>query len=216
MALTPAKTYLVAYNIVQLCGWLFILTQIVRCVLTGEDLWRATSPPLKVFQTMAVLEVAHTAMGLVRSNTMITGLQVASRLFVLWCVLDYSTMARVSYGFSLTLICWTIAEIVRYAFYALNLVGMDVDPVVWARYSLFLVLYPLGITGELWTTYAALPKIASEQPFSVGGFNWVYYMTIMLMLSYIPVFPKLFGHMLSQRRKTLTSNTPEKPRKRNE
>lgn len=211
--MTPAKAYLITYNLMQLSGWLYISSQILRCLITKEELWIATSPALKVFQTMAVLEVVHTAAGLVRSNTVITGLQVASRLFVLWSVLDYSTMARVSYGFPLTLTCWTIAEIVRYAFYAMNLIGMDMYPVVWARYSFFLALYPLGITGELWTTYVALSKIAADRPFSIGGFNWAYYATIILMLSYIPVFPKLYGHMVSQRRKVLTSVTQGESRK---
>lgn len=77
------------------------------------------------------------------------------------------------------------------------------------RYSTFLVLYPLGITGELLCMYHSLEEIAEKQLFTVSmpnKWNFIFnyqYVLIFYMLLYIPFFPYLFGHMLKQRRKML-------------
>eukprot|EP00951_Prasinocladus_malaysianus_P037525 scaffold403922_cov50-Prasinocladus_malaysianus.AAC.1 len=42
--------------------------------------------PLKIVQTAALLEVVHSAVGLVRSPVLITAMQVASRIWILWGV----------------------------------------------------------------------------------------------------------------------------------
>jgi hypothetical protein len=52
------------------------------------------------------------------------------------------------------ILSWSIVEIFRYMFYALALVSGDATkktpyPLFWLHYSLFGILYPTGITGEL-------------------------------------------------------------------
>jgi very-long-chain (3R)-3-hydroxyacyl-CoA dehydratase len=78
-----------------------------------------------------------------------------------------------------------------------------------SRYSTFLLLYPLGITGELLCMYYSLDDIAEKKLFTASMpnewnyiFNYYYFM-IAYMFLYIPLFPVLFGHMLSQRKKVL-------------
>ena len=46
---------------------------------------------------------------------------------------------------------WSAIEIVRYVFYAFKLASDKSMPypLFWLRYSLFMVLYPSGITGEI-------------------------------------------------------------------
>lgn len=80
------------------------------------------------------------------------------------------------------------------------------------RYSTFLVLYPLGITGELLCMYHSLPEVHEKKLFTISmpnAWNFVfnyYYFLIFYMFLYIPLFPVLFGHMLSQRRKMLRND----------
>ena len=115
----------------------------------------------------------YSALGLVRSNPVLTGFQVFSRVFVTWVIVHSFPEAQVSEnvtclmlavyhflsqfqasrGFPLLLLAWTITEIIRYSFYALNLVGQNPYLVAWLRYTLFIVLYPLGVVGELWYTH---------------------------------------------------------------
>ena len=58
------------------------------------------------------------------------------------------------WGAGVMIISWSCVEIFRYLFYAFALVSGDSTkktpfPLFWLRYSLFAVLYPTGITGEM-------------------------------------------------------------------
>lgn len=60
------------------------------------------------------------------------------------------------------------------------------------RYTFFIVLYPMGVTGELLTIYAALPFVQKTGLYSVTlpnkyNFSFDYYtFLILVMVSYIP------------------------------
>lgn len=60
------------------------------------------------------------------------------------------------------------------------------------RYTFFLVLYPMGVMGELLTIYAALPYVQKTGLYSVTlpnkyNFSFDYYtFLIVVMISYIP------------------------------
>ncbi|MEQ2224924.1 Very-long-chain (3R)-3-hydroxyacyl-CoA dehydratase 2 [Ilyodon furcidens] len=77
------------------------------------------------------------------------------------------------------------------------------------RYTFFIVLYPMGVSGELLTIYAALPYVQKTGLYSVTlpnkyNFSFDYYsFLILVMISYIPLFPQLYFHMIRQRKKVL-------------
>jgi hypothetical protein len=59
-------------------------------------------------------------------------------------------------------VSWALTEVIRYTFYATALVGWEPAPLVWARYSMFFVLYPTGAGSEALVNFATLPlSIAS-------------------------------------------------------
>ncbi|MXQ90347.1 hypothetical protein E5288_WYG011151 [Bos mutus] len=114
----------------------------------------------------------------------------------------------------LFVIAWTITEIIRYSFYTFSLLNHLPYLIKWARYTLFIVLYPMGVSGELLTIYAALPFVRQAGLYSISlpnkyNFSFDYYaFLILIMISYIPLFPQLYFHMIHQRRKIL-SHTEE-------
>ncbi|KAF3827494.1 hypothetical protein GH733_002980 [Mirounga leonina] len=114
----------------------------------------------------------------------------------------------------LFVIAWTITEIIRYSFYTFSLLNHLPYLIKWARYTLFIVLYPMGVSGELLTIYAALPFVRQAGLYSISlpnkyNFSFDYYaFLILIMISYIPIFPQLYFHMIHQRRKVL-SHTEE-------
>jgi very-long-chain (3R)-3-hydroxyacyl-CoA dehydratase len=94
-------------------------------------------------------------------------MQVSSHLMVVWGVLYVAPPSRtaalplfehagVEYGIGLPslLLCWGVTEVVRYSFYFCKLLGAVPYPILWARYTLFLVLYPLGVSSELFLAYS--------------------------------------------------------------
>jgi len=210
------NAYLVLYNVVQFLGWshmlYILLPHLDAALVKGVDrgqLYSDIELSVKVFQTAAVLEVVHAAVGLVKTNPMLAMFQVSSRVFVVWAILDAVPESRLCRGLPLLLIAWIITEMIRYSFYAVGLLGTSLYFITWLRYTLFFALYPIGVTGELWCCYVSLARVARDKLFTWTmpnslnmTFNF-YYVLIAIMLSYIPLFPQLYFHMIAQRKKVI-------------
>ena len=91
---SPTQKYLVAYNAICLALWSVITLRAVFLIPTlfalGKpyELLGALFSFLKWTQTIAILEIVHALVGLVRASPITTAMQVASRLLVVWIVLD--------------------------------------------------------------------------------------------------------------------------------
>ncbi|XP_016121634.1 very-long-chain (3R)-3-hydroxyacyl-CoA dehydratase 2-like, partial [Sinocyclocheilus grahami] len=109
----------------------------------------------------------------------------------------------------LFVVAWTVTEIIRYSFYTFSLLNHLPYLIKWARYTFFIVLYPMGVAGELLTIYAALPYVQKTGLYSITlpnkyNFSFDYHtFLILVMVSYIPLFPQLYFHMMRQRKKVL-------------
>ncbi|ETN87199.1 tyrosine phosphatase-like protein, PTPLA, partial [Necator americanus] len=117
--------------------------------------------------------------------------------------------ARQSVGVPMFLVAWSVTEVIRYSFYALGLLSAVPFFLTWLRYTLFIVLYPLGVTGELLTLFGALPEVAEKKYYTIEmpnpanmGFSF-YAVLIASALFYIPGFPQLYLYMFAQRKKVL-------------
>ncbi|NWI52449.1 HACD2 dehydratase, partial [Calyptomena viridis] len=185
--------------------WLVIAVGLVRAYLAKgsyHSLYYSIEKPLKFFQTGALLEeyllIAKYLPGIVPSSVVLTAFQVMSRVFLTWAVTHSVKEVQTEDSVLLFVVAWTITEIIRYSFYTFSLLNHLPYLIKWARYTLFIVLYPMGVSGELLTIYAALPFVRQS------GFltsNFIY-------LNLFSVFPQLYFHMLHQRRKVL-SHTEE-------
>ncbi|NWZ19392.1 HACD2 dehydratase, partial [Asarcornis scutulata] len=216
-----ATAYLVIYNVVMTAGWLVIAVGLVRAYLAKgsyHSLYYSIEKPLKFFQTGALLEgsllIPKYLPGIVPSSVVLTAFQVMSRVFLTWAVTHSVKEVQTEDCVLLFVVAWTITEIIRYSFYTFSLLNHLPYLIKWARYTLFIVLYPMGVSGELLTIYAALPFVRQSGLYSISlpnkyNFSFDYYtFLILVMISYIPIFPQLYFHMLHQRRKVL-SHTEE-------
>ncbi|KAL0124785.1 hypothetical protein PUN28_006562 [Cardiocondyla obscurior] len=222
---TFAKLYLVSYNLAQTLGWSYILYLIVQHYIqpsSGSTLWDKTKLPVVVFQNAALLEIIHAAIGIVRSNVIVTTFQVFSRVMLVVGVILATpyTYAAASPGLPLALTAWSITEIIRYSYYFANIIGIVPNILTWLRYTFFIGLYPLGVTGELLCFYAAV-KYASVNPDSWSyvlpnkwnfTFSYLYFL-IIIMLVYIPGFPQLYLHMFKQRSKIFSPDAAAKEKR---
>ncbi|XP_065898261.1 very-long-chain (3R)-3-hydroxyacyl-CoA dehydratase 2-like [Dysidea avara] len=213
-----SKLYLILYNVVLCVGWAFVLVGTVKYCWEERPkfgshvigLYDAIGPSLRIFQTAAFLEVIHCAIGIVRSNVVLTFFQVSSRLLVLWGVVHSVAGVNATFGLLLILFAWSITEVIRYAFYASSLMFSSVPYILqWSRYTFFYILYPIGVLGELMLVFSALPIVNATGQFSFtlpNLINWAfsyYYFLVLIIFLYIPIFPQLYGHMISQRKKVL-------------
>ncbi|KAJ8010368.1 hypothetical protein DPEC_G00074340 [Dallia pectoralis] len=204
--------WLTFYNIAMTAGWLVLAMTMMRFYIqkgTHKGLYKSIARTLKFFQTVALLEVVHCAIGIVRTSVIVTGVQVCSRIFMVWFITNSIKQIQNEESVILFLVVWTVTEITRYSFYTFNLLNHLPYFIKWARYNMFIVMYPIGVVGELMTVYAALPYVRKTGMLSTRlpnkynvSFDY-YYFLIIVMLSYIPLFPQLYFHMLRQRRKVL-------------
>ncbi|XP_044266395.1 very-long-chain (3R)-3-hydroxyacyl-CoA dehydratase hpo-8 [Tribolium madens] len=214
-----AKTYLIGYNFIETIGWSYILYLLVNYHLSSsktQSLYDMVKWSLIIFQNAAVLEVVHTLIRIVPSNPLITAMQVASRVIVVCGVILATKAGRETIGLHLALAAWSITEIIRYGNYTLNLTGGVPHIVTWLRYTTFIILYPIGVTGELLCIYAAQKEVGEKKIFTIempNALNFTFdYQKVLwgLMFLYIPLFPKLYMHMWTLRRKVLGGGQQKK------
>jgi hypothetical protein len=204
------KAYLVAYSAAQFLGWSWGLCSIATGA--GLDSWADTVTRLTYLQ---IAEVVHSAIGIVPSSPVTTGVQICSRVAlvqVLNC-LPYESWPNLGFVYMM-LVSWSITEIVRYLYYVVNTLGLKIPPLTWLRYSTFLVLYPSGVTGELGVIVNFMqgmllegakvaPSIGLAGKCGKAAAFMCFFKVPGAFLAYILGFPMLFGLMLGQRKKNL-------------
>lgn len=84
------NAYLMAYNLASFLGWGYVLVKTVDHYIKGgspETVYAQTGELTKWVQTGALLEIAHSALGFVRSPVGTTATQVFSRIMLVWGVM---------------------------------------------------------------------------------------------------------------------------------
>ncbi|KAH0359901.1 PTPLA-domain-containing protein, partial [Aureobasidium melanogenum] len=198
---SPVKTgYLVLYNAVSTILWATILGRVllVSSVHGTKYVFPAVGEFAKWTQTLALLEVVHAAVGIVRAPLFTTLMQVASRILLIWgIVYPFPNTVAFSPIYSSMLIAWSVTEVIRYSYFAINLSAGSVPAIwMWLRYNTFFVLYPLGISSECWLVWLAATGPAKQ-------YTGVREALFAILLIYIPGSYILFTHMMAQRRKIM-------------
>jgi len=169
------------------------------------------STVLTYVQTAALLEIVHSMVGLVRSPVVTTSMQVSSRIFAIFAI-NFAPTSQNQWGAGLMIISWSLVEVVRYAFYVFTLTRGKVPyPLFWLRYSLFYVLYPSGITGELSVFLAAAKDEQFLNLLGPGNETLVYYLIMALPIIYIPGSPIMIMNMIGNRKSSFKKRFAKPP-----
>lgn len=214
-----SQRYLLLYNGANFLLWatLTLRAATLAPVLLSHNklhgLYTALFPLLKWTQTVALLEIVHAVLGLVRASPVTTAMQVASRILVVWGVLDLFPSVVVAkniwdrdtagvngapYAFLGCVMAWGVTEIIRYGFFVWKEGISNRIPgwLTWLRYNTFFVLYPIGISSECWLIYNAIKPAKKHYP----GLEWLFQGVLLI---YVPGSYILYTHMMKQRRKVL-------------
>ncbi|KAI0769733.1 tyrosine phosphatase-like protein [Trametes elegans] len=169
-------------------------------------------------QSFAALEVLHVLLGWVRSPLVTTLIQVASRLYLVWGITYWFSETHTNPLYASMVLSWSLTEVVRYSFYAFNLLGREPAVLLWLRYTLFYVLYPTGASSEALLIYATIPSpglgLHSFRPSVLAALHT--YIRQALFVIWWPGLYVMYTHMLKQRRKVFGSGKgkplPSKPK----
>ena len=170
---------------------------------------------LNLVQGAAALEVVHAAAGLVRSPVLVTMLQVGSRLVALHMV-GASPRAQSQWGAALMILSWALVEVPRYLFYVAALVTGDATkgtpyPLFWLRYSLFAVLYPTGISGELSVFISASRCATFLGLLGAGRESVVYWYAMAFPIIYAPGALPMVLNMAGNRKRAFKKRFARPP-----
>eukprot|EP00300_Choanocystis_sp_HF-7_P030509 c39361_g1_i1.p1 GENE.c39361_g1_i1~~c39361_g1_i1.p1 ORF type:complete len:745 (-),score=179.30 c39361_g1_i1:93-2072(-) len=220
--------YLLAYNLFQAGGWAASLAYVIKALVSGAPVWAEAGCLVMFFQFLAVLEIAHSVLGITSSPVVQTSIQIYSRLMIAGVVDNNPSVHGLNYVETM-LVAWAITEVVRYLYYATKLAGIEIKVLTWLRYHLFFVLYPTGVAGELLSTYSALPTMhanltatAATSAISVLYVNihlaverYLHievsnYFKFVVFPAYVFGLPFLYLYMVSQRNKLFGGARPSR------
>mmetsp|Transcript_5716 Transcript_5716/g.11160 ORF Transcript_5716/g.11160 Transcript_5716/m.11160 type:complete len:786 (-) Transcript_5716:180-2537(-) len=170
---------------------------------------------LTVVQSAAVLEIVHAAVGLVRSPVFVTTMQVGSRLVALH-MLNASPKAHTQWGAALMIFSWALVEVPRYLFYVTAIITGDATkgtpfPIFWLRYSLFAVLYPTGICGELSVFISSSKCDTFLSLLGAGNDSIMYWYAMAFPIIYAPGALPMILNMAGNRKKAFKKRFAKPP-----
>ncbi len=158
-----AKTIITLYNISQFLGWTIILAKVVLSAAQGnlhvlQDSF--VSQTLGVVQGLQFLDLVFAILGLSSTKLVPSLIQVGGRNAVVWWAFPYAV--NTPYPL-LTIVCWAIADIIRFLTYLNDSLSLGLDWIKILRYNAFILLYPLGITGEFLSAGAAKSNLLNQK-----------------------------------------------------
>lgn len=135
-------------------------------------------------QAFAYLDVIHVMLGLVKTPVLTSFIQTSAKLFIV-CLYNLYP----EHYSKCTVVTWCITEIIRYGYYSNRSKFMQ-----FLRYNMFIVLYPIGFSCELYTMYCI---------YQVTTDNGLKSLLSVIIVLYTPVFVFMYKYMFSQRAKYL-------------
>ncbi|RWR81679.1 very-long-chain 3R-3-hydroxyacyl-CoA dehydratase 2 [Cinnamomum micranthum f. kanehirae] len=212
-----SKLYLLAYNSLQAFGWALSLSRIASDFISTKSFngaYASAGDLICLLQTLAFMEVIHSAIGLVPSGVLLSFMQWGGRTHFLLAIVRQIVEVQELPSVFITFVAWSMSEVIRYFHYASTSMGICPSWLTYLRYTAFIVLYPIGVApGEMWLMYQALPFITRRKlyanvfdhlPFSYSSFVKA------VLVCYPFLWLKLYLHLFKQRQKKLGKSHKKK------
>ncbi|GMT20566.1 hypothetical protein PFISCL1PPCAC_11863, partial [Pristionchus fissidentatus] len=208
--------YLFIYCALQTLIHLVLVARTTQLFLLGNFEWLAVYQLAFAGTLLQIVDVVHCMVGLTKGNIPASFVQIMGRFTMLW-VLHHSAETRDSTPAALILIVYALVEPCRYPYYGFNALGLELYPLMWMRYSAFLILYPAGLTLEAVNIALAIPHFYQKYSTTLVGvpINAGVLLAGFLVFVFPFIARFLFTHMLKQRRSKIGGVQPSKKTKKN-
>lgn len=204
-ALNYGKTYLFLYNLLMFVMFLKVYLILIIKSVSGtidDDTVSGSAFLIKLLTFTQLVETIHPILGLVPGGPLMPFTQVTGRLLVNHFLSSKEVRLAAAPYAQYLFIVWSSIEIIRYSFYALRVFKVNVYPLTWCRYSLFVPLYPMGglcesmvllaaasryeVTGELSLTMPNVLNVAFSMPLALRVYIYlVLGPTICMLMKYM-------------------------------
>jgi len=214
------RTYwLLFYNLFQFMAYLWIFVRLTFYFIAYKHLrnsYTTVENPIKMCQAIAVMEIIHPLIGFTKGGWLAPFIQFLARNFILFVVINFNRHIQTSSIVPCILLIWSFIELFRYPYYGMRLLNKPNRVLTWLRYTLWIVLYPLGAILEGMVAYKSIEYYRSTRSLSLTlpnklnfAFNFAFFLQCYLVLLPLGLI-QMMRYMWSQRRKTLTTISAKK------
>ncbi|KAJ8304647.1 hypothetical protein KUTeg_018230 [Tegillarca granosa] len=195
-------------------GFAYIVTVLCyRLIRNREEAivsgFEAVGTQMMICQGIAILEILHPMLGLVKTSVIAPAMQVFGRNFVLFVVILHEPRLHEAPALYALFLVWSAIELIRYPFYMLSTIEKPLKLVTWLRYTIWIPLYPLGIFLEATIIIMSIPLYMQTKVFSLqlpNSYNMAFYFPWFLA-AYLVVLAiagySMCSYMYRQRQKVL-------------
>lgn len=204
------------YNLYQFIAYFYIV--LVLSITLSRDgfnevskiTYKTVGAAMRSSQALQYLEFLHALVGYTKGSALFPFLQVTGRNFVLFAIIHAESRIHEMPVVFILFMVWSLVELIRYPYYIIALVKKDIPWLTWLRYSIWIVLYPLGVLCEGTILLRSLPFFEETKRFSIElpnkwnfTFDMVSFMKFYMGLVLLPGLYFVMKHMTKLREKKL-------------
>lgn len=142
------------YNLYQFIAYFYI--SLVLLIILSRDgfagvskvTYKTVGPVMKCSQALQYLEFLHALVGYTKGSPLFPFLQVTGRNFILFGIINAESRIHEMPVVFVLFMVWSLVEVIRYPYYLLSVLKKEIRLLTWLRYSIWIILYPLGFLCE--------------------------------------------------------------------
>ena len=218
---SPRALAALAYNLAQTAAWAQCATLLFAAARAsggdadalGAETWPAVGAAVVFAQTLALIEPVLCLFGVIKSKVLTVCMHLLVRSIVLLLAVNRHPALQQHVAVFLFMLAWILSELVRFPWLTFKVLGTPPPLLSLLRYSLPLVLYPLGGVGEAWTMWRARSVLATpDLLFTLGGLDvtLTHVVHFVYMPAYLPGFAFLYFSAIKRFRKELANFNKKK------
>lgn len=204
------------YNLYQFIAYFYIV--LVLSITFSRDgfnevskiTYKTVGAAMRCSQALQYLEFFHALVGYTKGAALFPFLQVTGRNFILFAIIHAESRIQEMPVVFVLFMVWSIVELIRYPYYIISLVKKDIAGLTWLRYSVWIVLYPLGVLCEGTILLRSLSFFEETKRFTIEmpnkwnfTFDMVSFMKFYMGLVLLPGLYFVMKHMTKLRAKKL-------------
>ncbi|XP_028162910.1 very-long-chain (3R)-3-hydroxyacyl-CoA dehydratase-like [Ostrinia furnacalis] len=210
------KVYLIFYNLFQVVGYAYILSVIAtRYAKLGyasvPTTYEHVGNTMKFLQLILFLDIMHPLFGYTKGGAFMPFFQIIGRIITVFFNLEIEPRLQTKPAVFYLFITWSLIEMMRCLYYITQLYKKEIGIIKWLRYSLWVPLYPCGITCEFVLILRNIPYIEETKRLTVtmpNAWNFTFDMPFLMrgyLISLMGAGAILMRYMYHQRKRHLRS-----------
>jgi len=160
---SPSKIVILLYNIFQLLGWTYLFYKATESLIAGRLAVLSDPYFFKVItavQTSQYLDLLFSFLRLSSTKPLPSFIHVTGRNLVVWVAFPYALSSNYPL---LAIIPWSFADMIRFGNYLNDSLSLQLNFLKILRYNAFIILYPIGLTGEFTSAGDAKSNIEQQK-----------------------------------------------------